>query len=611
MRTMEFSSTAPRFAEFRETLANGVLTADGAMGTMLASKLASRGAFHRRCLDELNLSLPALVRDVHQEYLRAGAQIVGTNTFGANRVRMGAFGFGDKVRAVNRAGVRIAQEAVRGCGEGRAFVAGVVGPLGVRLEPLGLTTRAESRTIFREQAEALVESGVDLLLLETFQDLDELHEAILAAREAAVPEMIVVAQVSVEDDGSLACGASTREFTRCLDQWPVDVIGLNCSSGPGVMLDTLQKMAGWTTKPLSAAPNAGLPAMVDGRTVYPCSPDYMAAVSRRFLLAGARIVGGCCGTTPEHIRRIRGAMEEGIPGLARATATVEEPGRAEAASEITPAALRSRLGAKLAAGEFVTIVELAPPRGLEISKEIAAAIEGRFAPIDCIAVSDRPAGRARMSALAACHLIQQHILIRQLGIECVLEIGGRADNVFAWQSLLLDAQALGVRNVSCRVDAAGLAATVAEMNRGQTSLLVGVAVDPSSPDGDGELRRFESQARAGVDYIVARPVFDLDILDEFLKRVEPYQLPVIAGIGVLKSSREAELLIEAHGMAVPAGYVARLREAESGSPESGGAEGHAEGLAIAGEMRERLRGRVAGIQFAFQVTGAKRSATPA
>ena len=268
---MGIFSAPARIAEFREVLAAGALTADGAMGTMLAS----RGVFGSRCLDELNLSLPALVRDVHQEYLRAGAQIIGTNTFGANRLRLEAFGFGDKVGAINQAGARIAREAARAVAlekaavekaaleqpalekqalEAAAFIAGVIGPLGVRLEPFGPATPAQARSVFREQMDALVESGVDLLVLETFQDLTELHQAILAAREAAGLAMVVVVHVSVEEDGSLACGAPVSEFAACLEEWPVDVIGVNCSSGPRVVLETARKVAGWTTKPLSIMP---------------------------------------------------------------------------------------------------------------------------------------------------------------------------------------------------------------------------------------------------------------------------------------------------------------------------------------------------------------------
>ena len=278
-----------RAAEFREALGSRILVADGAMGTMLYQK----GVFINRCYDELNLSLPALVRDVHQEYIKAGSEILETNTFGANRKRLAAYGFAEKLRLINQAGVRIAREAARD----QAFVAGTVGPLGIRLEPLGPTSFEEARAIFREQIEALVEAGIDLLILETFRDSNEIREAIFAAREVAGDELAIIAQVSIEDDCRLRDGTTVEDFTRRLDEWPVDVIGLNCSSGPKVMLEAIEKMVGFTKKPLSAMPNAGLPATVEGRNIYLCSPEYMAQYARRFLMAGVRIVGGCCGTT--------------------------------------------------------------------------------------------------------------------------------------------------------------------------------------------------------------------------------------------------------------------------------------------------------------------------
>jgi homocysteine S-methyltransferase len=309
-------------SEFRRALAEGVVVADGAMGTLLMSKLeqprgASRHMCLQPCLDELNLSRPELVRKVHQEYVRAGAQILGTNTFGANRVRLGLYGLAAKVGEINRAGVRIAREAAAASvDKPGAFVAGVVGPLGGPV---------------REQIEALVESGIDLLVLETFQHMDELHEAILAARDEAGAEMVIAAHVSVEDDGALISGATlsgatlsgaslsgatlsgatTREFTKLLDEWPADVIGLNCSSGPQSILVAVEEMRAWTSKPLSAMPNAGLPAVVEGRCVYPVSPESMAEYAGRFVRAGVSILGGCCGTTPEHIRRIREVVQAG------------------------------------------------------------------------------------------------------------------------------------------------------------------------------------------------------------------------------------------------------------------------------------------------------------
>ncbi len=292
--------TQNRAAEFRKKFEEKIIVADGAMGTMLYAK----GIFINRCFDELNLSAPQLVKEIHQEYVRAGADFIETNTFGANRVRLAAFGFAERLRAINETGVRLAREAA---GE-RAFVAGAIGPLGTQIEPLGPMSFAEARAIFREQAEALVHAGVDLIVLETFYDLPELREAVHATREVAGREMVLIAQVTVNDDGSLRDGTSTSTFTGNLDAWPVDVIGINCSAGPKVVLETIEKMLPVTSKPLSAMPNAGVPATVEGRNIYLCSPEYMAQYARRYLQAGVRVIGGCCGTTPEHIKQILGEV---------------------------------------------------------------------------------------------------------------------------------------------------------------------------------------------------------------------------------------------------------------------------------------------------------------
>ncbi len=296
-----------RAKEFREQLARRVLVADGAMGTMLYAK----GVFINRSYDELNLSSPALVKEIHDEYVKAGAEIIETNTFGANRARLSAYGFAEKLKAINQAGVRLAREAAGDA----AFVAGSVGPLGIRIEPLGRTSFEEARAMFREQIEALIEAGVDLLILETFSVLNELREAIFAARDVAGDEVTLIGQVTIDDYGNLPDGASTEVFTRRLDEWPVDVAGCNCSAGPKVMLETIEKMVQYTHKPLSAMPNAGHPATVEGRKLYLCSPEYMAQYGRRLLWTGVRILGGCCGTTPEHITAAarRGALVAAQP----------------------------------------------------------------------------------------------------------------------------------------------------------------------------------------------------------------------------------------------------------------------------------------------------------
>ena len=603
---MGATAISTRAAEFREALANRILVADGAMGTALYSK----GVFINRCYDELNLSLPALVRDVHQDYVRAGAEILETNTFGANRKRLAAFGFAEKLRLINQAGVRIAREAARD----QAFVAGAVGPLGVRLEPLGPTTFAEARIIFREQIDVLVESGIDLLVLETFRDLNEIREAILAARESAGDELAILAELSIEDDGRLRDGTSTEDFTRRLDELPVDVIGLNCSSGPKVMLETIEKMVGYTAKPLSAMPNAGLPATIEGRNIYLCSPEYMAQYARRFLQAGVKIVGGCCGTTAEHIREIRSEARSLQPAQRSIAVKVEEPATRAKALEKIPVAQKSQLGAKLAAGKFVAFVEILPPRGIDASKEIDGARLCHAAAIDCINVPDGPRASARMSAQVTCQMIQQ-----QAGIEAVMHFCCRDRNILSIQSELLGAHSVGVRNLICitgdpprmgtypdatavfDVDAIGLIRIANNLNHGldlggnpmgsQTSLLIGAGANPGALNMDEELRRFELKVLAGAEYIVTQPVFDLELLEKFLERTARFGLPIIAGVWPLTSYRNAEFMVNELRVPVPEPYMERMRSADTAETA------RAEGVAIAREMVERARGLVAGVQL--------------
>lgn len=607
---MPVSAPQTRAGQLREVLGRRILVADGAMGTMLYAKRA----FVHRCYDEMNLSLPAMVRDVHQEYVRAGAEILETNTFGANRKRLQAFGFADKVRTINHAGVRIAREAARD----QAFVAGAVGPLGARLAPLGQVSPEEARAIFREQIAALLEAGVDLLMFETFRDLNELNQAVCAAREVGAEGLILAALVSIEDDGRLENGASAAVFTRALDQMPVEIIGLNCSSGPGVMLETIETMAAHSSKILCAMPNAGLPAAVDGRNVYLCSPEYMAEYARRFMDAGARIVGGCCGTTPDHIREIRRQVQEFDSSAPPASVAVGEP--AESPVRIEPVLLgqKTALGAKLAAREFVVSIEILPPRGADASHEIAAALQAKAAGFDCVNVPDGPRASARLSAPVMCELIQQ-----QAGIETVLHFTCRDRNILSLQSDLLGAHAAGVRNLLCitgdppragtgmslypnatpvfDVDSIGLVGIASRLNQGvdlgghalgsQTNLVLGVAANPGAPNLDEELRRFEAKVAAGAEFAITQPIFDLNLLEEFLKRIEPFRIPVIAGIWPPLSAANAEFLMNELRIPIPAEFMQRMRRAADAD------SARAEGIAIAREVLVRVRPMVAGVEI--------------
>jgi methionine synthase I (cobalamin-dependent)/5,10-methylenetetrahydrofolate reductase len=599
--------TLSRAGEFREVIFRRALVADGAMGTMLYS----HGVFINRCYDELNLSSPDLVKQIHQDYVKAGAEILETNTFGANRLRLSGFGVAEKLEAINRAGVRLAREAAGSA----VFVAGAMGPLGVHIEPLGPTSFAEARAAFREQAGILADAGVDLLILETFANLDELREAIYGAREAAGGDMVIVAQVTIDDFGNLlGSGIDTESFTARLEQWPADIIGCNCSAGPRATLETIEKMLETTRKPVSAMPNAGHPSRVEGRNIYLCSPEYMAQYARRFLTAGVSIFGGCCGTTPEHIKAVRAELRSLQPGHKVHGVITQEPAVKTQALPKVPMAEKSQLGAKLAAGKFVAFVEILPPRGVDASKEIAGARLCAAHGIDCINVPDGPRASARMSSQVTCQLIQQHA-----GIEAVNHFCCRDRNILGIQSELLGAHAAGVRNLICitgdpprmgsypdatavfDVDSIGLVNIVNNLNQGldiggnpigsQTALLIGVGANPGALNMDEELRRFAWKVEAGAEYVVTQPVFDLDLLEEFLKRVEQYKIPVIAGIWPLTSFRNAEFMVNELRVPVPEPFMERMRRADSAE------KARQEGVEIAREMVLRARHMVQGVQL--------------
>ena len=600
------TSISSRALEFREQLSRRVIVADGAMGTMLYS----RGVFINRCFDELNLSAADMVRQIHQEYVKAGAEILETNTFGATRQRLAAFGVAEKLREINHAGVRLAREAAK---DG-AFVAGAVGPLGVRIEPLGPTSFAEARAGFREQIDALLEAGVDLLIFETFGNLDELREAVLAAREAAGDELPLIAQVTIDDFGHLPGGTNTETFTREMDSWPVDVIGLNCSVGPKATLETIERMMQFTSKPTSAMPNAGLPMRVEGRNIYLCSPEYMSQYARRLLWAGVKVIGGCCGTTPEHIKLIRSETRSLQPGSRSLAVTVEEPEAKAHALPPVPMAEKSRIGARLAEGKFVSFVEILPPRGIDAGREIAGAKLCAEHGIDAINVPDGPRASARMSAQVTCQLIQQ-----QAGIEAVLHFCCRDRNILSIQSELLGAHTAGVRNLICitgdpprmglypdatavfDVDAIGLVNIVRNLNHGldiggnpmgsQTALLTGVGANPGAPNMDEEIRRFEWKVQAGAEYVVTQPVFDLDLLEAFLKRIEHVRIPVLCGIWPLTSFRNAEFMVNELRVPVPEQFMERMRRVDNAE------KAREEGVAIAREMVRRVAGMVQGVQL--------------
>jgi methionine synthase I (cobalamin-dependent)/5,10-methylenetetrahydrofolate reductase len=595
-----------RAMEFRRELESRAMVADGAMGTMLYS----RGVFINRCYDELNLSAPDMVKGIHLEYVKAGAEILESNTFGANRMRLASFGIAERLHDINRAGVRLAREAA---GE-EAFVAGSLGPLGALIEPLGPTSFAEARAIFSEQVETLLEAGADLLIFETFSNLEELRAGLTAARAVAGPDPVIVAQVTIDDYGNLRDGTDIQTYTQLLDQYPADVIGCNCSAGPKVTFETVETMMRFTHKPVSAMPNAGHPSLVDGRKLYLCSPEYMAQYARRMLWAGVKIVGGCCGITPDHIRLVRAEARSLQPGRRHVAASVETPAPKAQALPVVPLAQKSQLGAKIAAGKFVAFVEILPPRGINYSAEVTASSLCREHGIDCINVPDGPRASARLSAQVTCQLIQQHAQI-----EAVLHFCCRDRNILGIQSELLGAHAVGIRNLICitgdpprmgsypgatavfDVDSIGLVNIASNMNRGldiggnsmgsQTAFVIGVGANPGALNLEEELQRFEWKVQAGAEYVVTQPVFDLGLLEQFLKRTAHVPIPVIAGIWPLTSYRNAEFMVNELRVPVPEEILERMRRAQNAEAAT------REGLAIAREMVVRVRPMVQGVQL--------------
>ncbi|MFL5501882.1 MAG: bifunctional homocysteine S-methyltransferase/methylenetetrahydrofolate reductase [Gemmatimonadaceae bacterium] len=589
-----------------------VIVFDGAMGTMLYNK----GVFINQCYDELNLRAPDLVRDVHKAYRKAGAEVLETNSFGANRIKLEQYGLSSQVAEINRAAAKIAREVA----EDDLLVAGAVGPLGVRIEPLGPTSLDEARAAFREQLQALKDGGCDVFILETFADLHEIEQAILAAREVD-PGIPVIAQMTVGADCHTPYGLSAEDLAQALDAVGADIIGLNCSVGPQIILDAIEKMAPKTRRKLSAQPNAGMPRDVSGRSMYMASPEYMATYAHHLVQAGARIVGGCCGTTPEHIA----AMVEGVrplsprqPRVPMKERRIQHPDLPPEPLGVAPVPLvdRSKWGAKIARGEFVTSVEIVPPRGVDASKMLRDTAALRDAGVDAVNVPDGPRAQSRMGALLCGLLIEQ-----QVGIETVIHYCCRDRNLLGMLSDLLGASAVGLRNLLLitgdppkmgpypnatavfDIDAIGLTNLVSNLNRGldpggnpigqPTRFTIGVGVNPAAIDPAQELRRFEWKVEAGAEYAITQPVFDVNQLEKFLGTIEHVRIPIVAGIWPLVSHRNAEFLAnEVPGVVVPQTIIDRMRVASAKSKE----HGVAEGIAIAREMLERVRPHVQGVQ---------------
>jgi homocysteine S-methyltransferase len=606
---------------FRELIETDHVTVfDGAMGTQLYAK----GVYINRSYDELNLTNPDLVRAVHEEYVRAGAEVIETNTFTATAHKLQQYGLEGRLREINATAARLAREAAGG----RAYVAGAVGPLGLRIEPYGPTSFDEAKELFKQQAEALLEGGVDLFILETFSDVSEVRQAIRAVRELS--DLPIIAQVTISLDGNTSFGTTPEVFTARLDEWGADIIGLNCGVGPVTVLTAVEKMRLVTTKKLSAQPNAGLPRDVQGRQFYMCSPEYMAKYAKRLIQAGVRFIGGCCGTTPSHIKLISDAVRPlsprhtGVTGkLATAAARVEEIKEEEI--PVTPLEERSNWGRRLARGEFVTTVEVLPPKGWDATKTLESIRLLKEAGVNAVNIPDGPRAQTRMSAQATAVLVE-----REIGLESVLHYCCRDRNLLGMMSDLLGAAALGLRNLLLitgdppkmgpypdatavfDIDSIGLTNMVNKLNHGldlgnnptgtPTSFCIGVGVNPGAVNLDEEIKRFEWKVEAGAEFAITQPVFDTEQLRDFLKRIEHVRVPVVAGIWPLVSYRNAEFLHnEVPGVRVTPAIMERMRIAS----EKGKDAARDEGLAIARECLLDVRGSIQGVQVSAPFNNVK------
>jgi homocysteine S-methyltransferase len=592
----------------RELIDDGrVHVFDGAMGT----ELYGRGVFVNVCYDQVNLDQPDLVKRIHKEYADAGAELLETNTFGANPVKLSSYGLEARTEEINAVAARLAREASRG----RAKVGGAIGPLGVRIDPWGPTAVHEAVDLFRRQVVGLLEGGVDGFVFETFSDVAEVECAFSAVR--AESDLPVVAQMTVGEDGKTTYGTEAAQLARVLADLGADVIGLNCSVGPAVMLDALEEMADATDRPLSAQPNAGLPRTVRDRQIYLASPDYMAEYARRMVAMGVRFVGGCCGTTPAHVRRIRQVVDKSGATPVSTRASQERPLPEATAVPPTPLAERSDLGARLASGEPTLSVEILPPHGWNPEEVVEPARALQAVGVDAVSLVDSPRSRSRMGASAAATVIE-----REVGLETIVHYTCRGREMFSMISDLLGAAALGLRNVLVvsgdppatgpypdastvlDIDSIGLTNVVQGLNRGvdpganpirtPTLFVQGVEVDPSAPDQERERDRFGRKIQAGADFAVTRPIFEVESLSPFLDLAGPTGLPVIAGIWLFPNLRSAEFLAnEMPGASVPDEAVERMRKAQAA-----GAEAElSEGVAIALEVIEAARPLVSGFHL--------------
>jgi methionine synthase I (cobalamin-dependent)/5,10-methylenetetrahydrofolate reductase len=588
---------------YLEQLKEGVLLFDGAMGTMIYDS----GVFINQCFENVNLTSPDTILGIHRKMAAAGAQVLTTNSFGANPIKLGTYDLEEKSEEINIRSVELAREIA---GDD-LYVAGSIGPTSVRMAPIGNTPKEDIEKAFRLQIEALIKGGVDLLLFETFRNMDEL---ILAARiaKSVNPHIPVQAQISLRhEESEIPKGKYYNLFRQLDDEDSIDVIGMNCSTGPADMLDILNEIQGRMSKPFSIMPNAGFPRDIDGRQMYLASPEYFAEYSLKFLDAGVSVIGGCCGTTQEHIKKMGDAFLSLDRGRRQQITIKQEE---DISIEPVDLAERSSLGRALSNGDWINAVELVPPVGTDLAGVLNKAEKLINHNVNVINIPDGPRASSRISAFLTAVEI-----FRKTGIETIPHICCRDKNLIGLQSELLSTQAAGLRNILAitgdppkagnypdvtgvfDVDSIGLISLSSSLNRGidlggkripsQTSFVIGAGINPTAQFVEKEIERAFVKAEAGADYFITQPVFDLDVLSNFIDRIKSCGVPVIAGIWPLASYRNALFLHnEVPGVTIPEHIMKRMEKQETKESSRN------EGILIARNLVDQMKGQISGIQ---------------
>ncbi len=575
----------------------------------MGTEIYARGVFINTCYDELNLTNPKMVKEIHRSYIEAGADIIETNTFGANRIKLQKHSLEDKIYAINYQGAKIAREMA---GD-KVYVAGSVGPLGERLEPWGILSEQEAREIYQEQAKPLLDGGVDIISLETFSDLHLIQQAIMGIKEKY--DVPLMAHMTIGDDGNSLFGTPPERLGIKMNEFGADIVGLNCSVGPKIMLDSIIRMMAAVDIPVSVMPNAGIPQNVDGRNIYLATAEYFGEYAKRFAQTGVQVIGSCCGTNAEFTSEMQKAIQS-IRPRKRIKVRPQTVFEKELKPEI-PTNQRSEMARKIYHNEFITSVEIVPPRGIDYSNALERAKALKQAGVDAVNIPDGPRALSRMSSSYLSLAIQEKI-----GMEVIQHYTCRDRNLLGMVGDLLGAYSAGIKNILLitgdppkmgtypdatavfDVDSIGLTNVVYSLNCGMdlggnplknpTGFFIGVGVNPSAVDLDYEISRFEWKVKAGAQFTITQPVFDAKQFTEFLKRIEHVRIPIIAGIWPLVSVQNAEFLNnEMPGAFVPHEIIKRMKATKNKD------EAHKTGIQIARELLEELREHLAGAQVSM------------